>query len=106
MSRRWSVAFLLFIQALLVGWIGGVTCPNRTEIEHIGATVYFGKTLRFDVFHVNPPLTRMVSGLTATISRPHYDGVLIAPGRKIGLNGRLAMPGPILPGATCVSPLL
>ena len=73
MGPRWSVAFLLCIHALLLGWLGWVTSPNRTEVGHMGATVYFWKTLRFDVFNVNPPLTRIVAGLPVGMSRPNYD---------------------------------
>ncbi|MDR0704385.1 MAG: glycosyltransferase family 39 protein [Planctomycetaceae bacterium] len=36
---------------------------NHTELGHVGSAVYFYHTFRFDVFHVNPPLTRyIVSG--------------------------------------------
>ncbi|NQT12614.1 MAG: hypothetical protein HQ582_07695, partial [Planctomycetes bacterium] len=69
----WSVALLLSVNALLVGWIGWATCPNRTETGHMAATVYFWHTLRFDVFHVNPPLTRMVTGLPVSLCRPDHD---------------------------------
>jgi hypothetical protein len=64
------VAGLLMAQALLLGWMGWTLCPNRTEVGHMGATVYFWHTLRFDVFHVNPPLTRMVSGLPVVLCSP------------------------------------
>ena len=73
MVRRWSVALLLAIHALLVGWIGWGACPNKTEVGHMGAAVYFWHTLRFDVFNVNPPLTRMVSGLPVVLCDPKYD---------------------------------
>ena len=71
--RRWSVALLLSIQALLVGWIGCRACPNKTELGHMAAAVYFWHTLRFDVFHVNPPLTRIITALPAAMCSPTYD---------------------------------
>lgn len=39
----------------------------------MGATVYFWHAFRFDVFHVNPPLTRVIVGLPVVMSRPNYD---------------------------------
>lgn len=73
MRSRFAVSLLLCIQALLMGWIGWVSCPNRTEVGHMAATVYLWHTLHFDVFHVNPPLTRVISGLPVVLSRPNYD---------------------------------
>ena len=63
MIPKQMVAVLLSIHALLVGWIGWGMCPNMTEPGHMAASVYFRHTLRFDVFRVNPPLTRMVTAL-------------------------------------------
>ena len=39
----------------------------------MGAAVYFWHTLRFDVFCVNPPLTRMICGLPVALCNPKYD---------------------------------
>ena len=39
----------------------------------MGAAVYWWHTFSFDVFHVNPPLTRIISGLPAVGCRPNYD---------------------------------
>ena len=64
---------MLSIQALLVGWIGCRACPNKTELGHMAAAVYFWHTLRFDVFHVNPPLTRIITALPAAMCSPTYD---------------------------------
>lgn len=71
---RWLVVACLFlIQAMFIGWIGWNACPNKTETGHMGAAVYFWHTLRFDVFCVNPPLTRVVSGLPVILCDPKYD---------------------------------
>lgn len=37
--RTWTVACLLSAHALLAGWIGWRTCPNRTEVAHMGAAL-------------------------------------------------------------------
>jgi hypothetical protein len=73
MTRRWIVVLLVSIQALLVGWIGKDMCPNKTEISHMGAAAYFWQTLQFDVFRVNPPLTRMIVGIPVLLCNPNYD---------------------------------
>ena len=72
-ARRWSIAVALAFYALAVAWMGWTMCPNRTEVGHMGATVYLWHTLRFDVFHVNPPPTRIVSGLPVVLCQPAYD---------------------------------
>lgn len=71
--RRWVITLLLFINALLVGWIGWVSSPNKTETGHMAAAVYVWHTLRFDVFHVNPPLTRVITGLPVSLCRPKHN---------------------------------
>lgn len=73
MIPKQIVALLLSIHALLVGWIGWGMCPNKTEVGHMAASVYFWHTLRFDVFRVNPPLTRMAIALPVVLCDPKYD---------------------------------
>ena len=68
-----SVACFLSAQAVLLGWAGWRACPNKTEVGHMAASVYFWHTLRFDFFHVNPPLTRIVSGLPVVLCGPNCD---------------------------------
>jgi hypothetical protein len=46
---------------------------NRNETGYIGASVYFYEAFRYDVFHVNPPLTRYIVGLPILLSTPQYD---------------------------------
>ncbi|MGO8744659.1 MAG: hypothetical protein ACLQNE_01595 [Thermoguttaceae bacterium] len=64
---------MLSIQALLVGWIGCRACPNKTEVGHMAAAVYFWHTARFDVFDVNPPLTRIITAMPVAMCSPTYD---------------------------------
>ncbi len=73
MVRSSCVALLLAIHAALVASIGWSACPNKTEIGHMGSAVYFWHTFRFDVFVVNPPLTRVISGLPVALCDPEYD---------------------------------
>ncbi|MGO9107938.1 MAG: hypothetical protein ACLP9L_01785 [Thermoguttaceae bacterium] len=79
MRGRSSVALLLGIQALLIGWTGWGACPNNIEVGHMGAAVYFWHTLRFDVFNVNPPLTRIICGLPVVLCQPKDDWEFYSP---------------------------
>ena len=62
-TRFFGIVILLTIQAGLLVGLNWITSINRTEVGHLGAAVYFWKTGKFDVFHVNPPLTRMIDGI-------------------------------------------
>ncbi len=73
-SSRSILLALLMLQAALLAYPGWTKNLNQTEIGHLGATVYLWNTLRFDVFHVNPPLSRMASGLPLVIGGAAYDG--------------------------------
>jgi hypothetical protein len=67
------LTFLLVLQGSLLIILNYQTSLNRTEAGHVGAAVYFYKTFRFDIFHVNPPLTRYVVGLPIFLASPNYD---------------------------------
>jgi hypothetical protein len=65
---------LLFAQASLLAYLSYSTSPNRTEAGHVGAAMYLWHTGKFDVFHVNPPLTRAFAGMpVALFCNPTYD---------------------------------
>ena len=65
---------LLCTQASLLAYLSWATSPNRTEAGHIGAAVYLWRVGKFDVFHVNPPLARAVTGMPVAIfCNPNYD---------------------------------
>ena len=64
---------MLFIHALLVAWMGWSMSPNKIEAAHMASTVYQWHTFHFDLFHVNPPLTRVVSGLPILACQPNCD---------------------------------
>jgi hypothetical protein len=73
MTRTHLVAIALVCHAVLVGIIGALDSPNRTELGHMAATAYFWQTGRSDVFCVNPPLTRIVSGPFIKCCAPNYN---------------------------------
>jgi hypothetical protein len=73
MARNAFATFLLGTQAVLIGWVGWRSCPNNTETAHMAAAVYSWETLRFDVFCVNPPLTRVITGVPAVLCRLSHD---------------------------------
>lgn len=72
MSRHVAIICLM-VQAFLLSMLSWQTSLNRTEGGHIGASIYLYKTCRFDIFHVNPPLTRAFAGLPILLSCPEYD---------------------------------
>ncbi|MGL6194418.1 MAG: ArnT family glycosyltransferase [Thermoguttaceae bacterium] len=74
-TRLFSLAViaLLLLQGAMLAYLNWATSLNRTEVGHLGAAVYFWKTGRFDVFHVNPPLTRMIDGIPIVLAAPEYD---------------------------------
>ncbi|MDR0610484.1 MAG: glycosyltransferase family 39 protein [Planctomycetaceae bacterium] len=79
-TRNFYVAVLLFIQAVLLAYLSWATSPNRTEIGHLGATAYFWHTGKFDVFHVNPPLIRIIAGAPVFLfCNPQYNNKSYSP---------------------------
>lgn len=66
MAMRFVVLSLL-ANVLLIGGIGWDSTPNRTEVGHMAAANYSWRTLRFDVFAVNPPLARMIAGVPVAL---------------------------------------
>ena len=68
------VLLLILIQAVLIIRLDWSTSPNRTEMGHMAATLRLWKTGTFDVFHVNPPLTRIIAGLPViALEKPNCD---------------------------------
>ena len=70
---------LCIVQAVLLAILSWQTSLNRTEVGHLGAAVYFYKTRQFDVFHVNPPLTRMIVGPPILLSAPEFEWKTYSP---------------------------
>jgi len=64
----------LIVQASLLLRLDWMTSPNRTELGHIAAALRFYETGEYDLFHVNPPLTRMLVGpAVAQFAAPQTD---------------------------------
>ncbi len=76
---NWLVAGALLIHASLVCWISLATSLNRTEVGHVGAAAYQWETMRFDVFHSNPPLSRLATGPALGIASPELDWTSYSP---------------------------
>lgn len=75
--RQYTHVLLFFgfavIQILFLLWISWGTSYNRTEPAHLGSAAYFWHMGKFDVFHVNPPLTRYIIGLPISLCQPDFD---------------------------------
>jgi hypothetical protein len=64
----------LVVQSLLLLRLDWTTSPNRTELGHIAAALRFYETGSADLFHVNPPLLRMLVGPAIALSvKPQTD---------------------------------
>ncbi len=73
MIRTIVPILILLTGSLLTGGIAVQTSLNRTEVAHLGAAAYFWQTGQSDLFHVNPPLGRAVTGLPILLCKPSYD---------------------------------
>ena len=54
----------LVVQVFLLLYLGWTTSPNRTELGHMAAALRWYETASHDLFHVNPPLPRILIGST------------------------------------------
>ncbi len=70
---QFPVVGLLLLHALLLAYPGWTMSPNPTEVAHMAATIHLWKTHRNDVFHVNPPLMRVITGWTVVLCDPCFD---------------------------------
>ena len=70
---RISTILYLVLQNYLYLCLNWQTSPNRTEEGHLGAAVYLWNSGRFDVFCVNPPLTRALVGLPIILNHWNED---------------------------------
>ena len=77
--KNTCILVICVIQVVLLAILSWQTSLNRTEVGHLGAAVYFFKTKQFDVFHVNPPLTRMIVGLPILLTAPEFDWKTYSP---------------------------
>ena len=70
---------LLVIYAALLAFLDCRTSPGGTETAHMAAGLYTWKVLKFDVFHVNPPLVRGVATAPIALCGPRCDWKLYSP---------------------------
>ena len=64
---------ILLTGCVLQGVVAMLTSLNRTEVAHLGAASYFWRTGRFDLFHVNSPLGRMLTGWPTVLPGTQHD---------------------------------
>lgn len=65
-----TVALLLGIHAVLLGWAATKSSPTLDEPGHLAAGLYVWKYGRFDVYRVNPPLVKTVATLPLAFAAP------------------------------------
>lgn len=66
----WSV---LFIHAILLGWIAVLKAPVVDEVAHLPSGLSHWQFRRFNLYRVNPPLVRMIATLPLLLMRPKMD---------------------------------
>jgi 4-amino-4-deoxy-L-arabinose transferase-like glycosyltransferase len=77
-------AALLLVQAALLMYGAAVHSPSIDEVGHMAAGLSHWELGRFDLYHVNPPLVRMVAVVPVLFAQPKYDWSQFsdAPGRR------------------------
>jgi hypothetical protein len=64
---------LLLVHAGLLMYGAAVHSPSIDEVGHMAAGLSHWKFQRFDLYHVNPPLVRMVAVTPVLFADPKYD---------------------------------
>jgi hypothetical protein len=72
-GRRLVAIVLVGIQTGLLAWGAFRQSPTFNEVSHLVAGISYWDFGRFDVYRVNPPLTRMVAALPVLAAHPKTD---------------------------------
>lgn len=68
-----AVFSIICVQLSLMIWMNWNNAIGRTESGHLAAAAYWLRTGKFDVFCVNPPLTRIFIAIPLAILKPEID---------------------------------
>src|SRR5947209_7850609 len=68
-----AVILLLAIHAALLAWGASCHSPAIDEVGHLPSGLGHWQQGRFDLYHVNPPLVRMVAALPVLADQPRVD---------------------------------
>ena len=71
--RRILPPLLLAIHAGLLAYGAAVHSPSIDEVGHMAAGLSHWQLGRFDLYHVNPPLVRMVAAVPVLFAQPKTD---------------------------------
>ena len=71
--RRFLVPALLLVHAGLLAYGAAVHSPCIDEVGHMAAGLSHWQLGRFDLYHVNPPLVRMVAAVPVLFAQPKTD---------------------------------
>ena len=71
--NRIVVALLLFAHVALLSWSAAVHSPAEDEPSHLAAGIFTWKFRRFDLYQVNPPLSRLISALPVVLLGSETD---------------------------------
>ncbi len=77
LNRQWTkfwLAVIFITQASLLTWSAWVHSPTWDELGHLAAGISHWKTGRFDLYAVNPPLTRVIAAAPVVLfDEPQMD---------------------------------
>ncbi len=71
--RRLLLPALLAIHAGLLAYGAAVHSPSIDEVGHLAAGLSHWQFGKFDLYHVNPPLVRMVAAVQVLFAQPKTD---------------------------------
>lgn len=89
-SRRanFAAALLLAVHAALLAWAATRHSPSIDEVGHMAAGLSHWQFGRFDLYHVNPPLVRLVATAPVALLKPatNWEGYSLMPGARSEFN--------------------
>ena len=73
-SVKFLLASIVLLQTCLLSWSAYVHSPTWDEVGHLAAGISHWKTGRFDLYAVNPPLTRVIAAAPVVLlDEPKMD---------------------------------
>jgi hypothetical protein len=70
---KFAVPVLLLLQALLIARLAVRHAPTSDEVGHLPAGIYYWRHGTFDLYAVNPPLTRLIAAAPVVVQNPTIE---------------------------------
>jgi len=81
---RWAALAIVATHTALLAWSAYRQSPTRNEVAHLVAGISDWQFGRFDVYRVNPPLSRLVAAIPVLLSHPktNWERFVARPGAR------------------------